>query len=149
MHASAGSMNAWPPMLGHLFRRRRWRQRWYYPHEMVEWMRQASTLPRHPVALSRRGVRIVLKIEVEGQSDQQPPQTLHTHSVSVCLSFFAVGRSSSWFFLALSRVCSRWIPLEVSNIVSVKRAGSTTTTNQHRRCDFFLSLVSLRERVNH
>ena len=104
--------------------------------------KQAPSPATHPVALSRHGVRIVLKIEAEDQSDQQPSQTLHTHihihTLSLCLFvFFAVRGSSSRFLLALSSLFAVNPSRGIEPRISEKGLGRR---RQQRRCDFFFCL---------
>ena len=128
-------MNAWPPMLGHLFRRR------CTTPEMVEWMRQPTT-----PASSLPCLDAELKSFWKSRSRASPTSNLlrpstHTYSPSLSLSLSL----HSWSFelllqgsFLLIRLCSRWIPLEVSSFVAVKRArrGSSTTTTTSI-CFFF------------
>lgn len=88
------------------------------PSSLPKWPNECGN--HHPLAsplapslLSRRGVRIVLKIEVEGQSDQQPPSSDLPHGMPLSVpSCFFLG-----LLLALSSFAvnpSRGIELRTS-----------------------------------
>lgn len=137
-------MNAWPPMLGHLFRRR------CTTPEMVEWMRQPTT-----PASSLPCLDAELKSFWKSRSRASPTSNLLRPSTLSLFRFRVFSLSltfslslPSWSFelllqgsFLLIRLCSRRIPLEVSSFVAVKRAGSSTTTTTSI-CSFFRSNVS-------